>query len=101
LSNFGHVKVEASTLDYITLVSIEFKKNYPHRVVENHLAQFNMKKYFHEYSPYDEVLRGDKSYDEVISRFQNLIEEEQSRISQFPKPQKEWFTQDLVSRTNS
>jgi hypothetical protein len=38
LSDFGHTKVEASTLDDITLSTIEFKKHDPHKVVENHLA---------------------------------------------------------------
>jgi hypothetical protein len=69
LSDFGHAKVEASALDDITLYTNEFKKHDPHRVVENHLAQFNMKKYFHEDSPFDELFRGAKSYDEVISKF--------------------------------
>jgi len=41
---FGHAKVEAPALEYIALSSIEFKRNYPHKVVENHLAQFSMKK---------------------------------------------------------
>jgi hypothetical protein len=77
LSDFGHAKVEASTLDDITLSIIEFKKHDPHRVVENHLAQFNMKKYFHEDSPFDEVFKGARSNDELISRFQNLSHKEQ------------------------
>ena len=37
------------------LVDIEFKRHDPHKVVENHLAQFGMKRYIHEESPYDEV----------------------------------------------
>jgi hypothetical protein len=85
LSYFGHAKVEASTLDDIILATIEFKKHAPHRVVENNLAQFNMKKYFHEYSPFDEVFIGAKSYEEVISRFHNLPEKEQSCILNFQK----------------
>jgi hypothetical protein len=83
LSYFGHTKVEASTLDDITLSTFEFKKHDPHRVVENHFSQFNMKKYFHEYSPFDEVFRGARSYDEVISRFQNLPDKEQSSFLNF------------------
>jgi len=69
LSYFGHSKVEASSLDDITLATIEFKKHDPHRVVEKHLAQFNMKKYFHEYSPFYEISIGSRSYDEFITRF--------------------------------
>jgi hypothetical protein len=37
-----------------------------------------MKKYFHEDSPFDEVFKGVRSYNEVISRFQNLPDKEQS-----------------------
>jgi hypothetical protein len=85
LSDFGHAKVEASALDDIKLADIEFKRHDPHRVVENHLAQFNMKRYIHENSPYDEVFRGVRSYDEVISRFQSLLEEEQSGFLSFQK----------------
>jgi hypothetical protein len=67
------------------LATIEFKKHDPHSVVENHLAQFNMEKYFHEYSPFDEIFRGSKSYHEVISRFQNIHEMEQSVFLNFQK----------------
>jgi hypothetical protein len=49
----------------------------PHKVVENHLAQFNIKKYFHEDSPFDGVFKGSRSYDEVIFRFQNIPSKEQ------------------------
>jgi hypothetical protein len=85
LSDFGHAKVEASALDDIKLVDIEFKKHDPHRVVENHLAQFNMKRYIHEDSPYDEVFRGVRSYDEVVSIFQSLPQEQQSGFLSFQK----------------
>jgi len=57
LSDFGNAKVEASALEYIKLVDIEYKWNDPYRVVENHLDQFNMKIYIHEYSPYDEIFK--------------------------------------------
>jgi hypothetical protein len=83
LSYFGHAKVEASALDDITLSTIEFKRHDPHKVVENHLAQFNMKKYFHEDSPFDDVFKGEISYNEVISRFQNLPDKEQSNFLNF------------------
>jgi hypothetical protein len=66
LLDFGHAKVEASSLEDIALSHIEFKMNDPHKVVENHLAQFNMKKYFHEDSPFDDIFRGAKSYDEFL-----------------------------------
>jgi hypothetical protein len=85
LLDFGHAKVEALALDDITLSTIELKQHDPHRLVENHLAQFNMKKCFHEDSPFDEVFIGSKSYDEVISRFQNLPDKEQSGFINFQK----------------
>jgi hypothetical protein len=85
LSDFGHAKVEASTLYDIKLVDIEFKKHDPHRVVENHLSQFNMKKYIHEDSPYEEVFKGVRSYDEVVSRFQSLPREQQLGFLNFQK----------------
>jgi hypothetical protein len=44
LLDFGHSKVEAIALEYVKLVDIEFKKHDPHKIVENHLAQFNIKR---------------------------------------------------------
>jgi hypothetical protein len=83
LSYFGHAKVDASSLDDIKLVDIEFKKHDPHRVVENHLAQFHMNKYIHEDSPYDKVFKGVRSYEEVISRFQSIPKEQHSGFLSF------------------
>jgi hypothetical protein len=65
LLDFGHSKVEAATLEDVKLVDIEFKKHDPHRIVENHLAYFNMKRYIHENYPYDEIFIGVRSYEEV------------------------------------
>jgi hypothetical protein len=72
LSDFGHAKVEDLALEDIKFVGIEYKRHDPHRVVKNHLSQFNMKINIHEYSPYDEIFIGVISYDEVERRFQNL-----------------------------
>jgi hypothetical protein len=85
LLDFGHAKVEASALEDITLSSIEFKRHDPHKVVENHLAQFSMKKYFHEDSPFDDIFKGEKSYDEVLSKIQTLPNKEQSYFLNFQK----------------
>jgi hypothetical protein len=65
LLHFGHSKVEAEALENVKLVYIEFKRHEPHKIVENHLAQFNMKRYVHENSPYDEIFKGVRSYEEV------------------------------------
>jgi hypothetical protein len=88
LSDFGHTKVEASVLEYIKLVEIEYKRHDPHRVVENHLSQFNMKIYIHKDSPYGEFFRGVRSYDEVVIRFQNLPQDKQSGFLNFQKQRK-------------
>jgi hypothetical protein len=47
LLDFGQSKVEDTTLEDVKLVDIEFKRHDPHKVVENHLAQYNMKIYIH------------------------------------------------------
>jgi hypothetical protein len=61
----GHSKVEDVALEDVKLVDIKFKKHDPHKIVENHLAQFNMKRYIHENSPYDEMFREFIYYEEV------------------------------------
>ena len=86
------------SLDYITLVSIELKKHDPHTVAKNNLAQFNMKKYFHEDSPFDEVFKGVRSYNEVISRFQNLPDKEKSNIINFQKHKRSGFPKILQAK---
>jgi len=65
LLDFGHTKVEVVAFEDVKLVDIEFKRHDPHWMVENHLAEFNMKIYIHEESPYDDVFRGARSYEEV------------------------------------
>jgi len=72
LLDFGHSKVEAAAREDIKLVDIEFKKHDPHKIVENHMDQFNMKRYMHENSLYDEIFRGVRSYEEVQNRFLTL-----------------------------
>jgi hypothetical protein len=69
LLDFGHSKVQVATLEYVKLVDIEFKKHDPCKIVDNHLAQYSMKRYIHEDSPYDEMFMGVRSYEEVQSRF--------------------------------
>jgi hypothetical protein len=85
LLDFGHTKVEAATLEDVKLVDIEFKKHEPHKVVENHLAQYNLKRYIHEESPYDDIFRGVISYEEVQSGFQTLPHDQQAGFVSFQK----------------
>jgi hypothetical protein len=65
LLDYGHSKVEASYLEDVKLVDIEFKRHDPHKIVENHLAQFNMKIYVHENYPYEEIFKGVRYYEEL------------------------------------
>jgi hypothetical protein len=51
LLDFGHSKVEVVTLEEIKLVNIEFKKHDPQKVMGNHMASYNLKRYEHEDSP--------------------------------------------------
>jgi hypothetical protein len=78
LLDFEHAKVEYSSLEGISLSSIEFKRHDPHKVVENSLSQIDMKNYFHEGSPLDDIFKGVKLYDEFLSRIQNLSDKEKS-----------------------
>jgi hypothetical protein len=47
LLDFGHSKVEVVALEDVKLVDIEFKRNDPQKISENHLAQYNLKRYVH------------------------------------------------------
>jgi hypothetical protein len=57
--------MEVVALEDVKLVDIKFKRHNPHRIVENHLALFNMKRYVHDNSLYDEIFRGVRYYKEV------------------------------------
>jgi hypothetical protein len=85
LLDFGHSKVEAAALEDVKLVNIEFKRHDPHIIMDNHLAQYNMKRYVHENSPHDEVFRGVKSYEEVMNRVQNLSPDQQANFFSFQR----------------
>jgi len=65
---FGHLKVESAALEDIKLVNIEFKKHNPQNIIDTHLDIYNLKKYVHKVSPQDEIFRGVRSYQEVLSR---------------------------------
>jgi hypothetical protein len=68
VARFQPLKVEVAALEDVKLVDIEFKRHDPHKILEAHLAQHNLRKYVHEISPQDEVFRGVRSYEEVLSR---------------------------------
>jgi hypothetical protein len=69
---FVHSKFEVVALEDVKLFDIELKKHDPHKIMENHLAQYNMKRYIHADSPYDEMFKRIISYEEVQIRFQTL-----------------------------
>jgi hypothetical protein len=77
--------VETVALEGVKLVDIEFKRHDPHKIVENHLDQFNMKIYVHENSLYEEILRGVRSYEEVHNIFQNLPPDQQVGFLSFQR----------------
>jgi hypothetical protein len=85
LLDFNHSKVEATTLEDIKLVDIEFKRHDPQKIMENHLAQYNLKKYMHENSPHDEIFKGFWSYEEVLNRVQALSPDQHARFFSFQK----------------
>jgi hypothetical protein len=63
---FGHAKVEATALEEIKLVDIEFEKHDPNNIVSNQLVRCGLMRYENEDSPHDEVFRGVRSYSEVL-----------------------------------
>jgi hypothetical protein len=85
LLEFGHSKVEDVALEDVKLVDIEFKRHDPHKIMENHLAEYNLKKYVHENSPRDEMFRGVRSYDKVLNRFQTLSPDQQTSFLSFQR----------------
>jgi hypothetical protein len=78
LLDFSHSKVEAAALEDVKLVDIEFKRHDPHKIVENHLAQYKLKRYVHENSPHDKIFKGFRSYEEVLNRVQTLSLDQQA-----------------------
>jgi hypothetical protein len=85
LLDFGHSKVEVAALEDVKLVDIEFKRHDPHKIMENHLTQFNMRQYMHENSPYDEIFKGVRSYEEVQDKFQTLPSYQQAGFISFQR----------------
>jgi hypothetical protein len=83
LLDFGHTKAEATTLEELKLVDIEFKKNDPSKVVRNHLASCSLKRYEHEDSPHYEIFQGMRSFAKVLSRIQALPPRDMAEFLKF------------------
>ena len=83
LLDFGHAKAEAVALEDLSLVSIEYKKHDPQKIVSNHLANCGLKRFEHEFSPSDDVFRGARSYEEVLVRIPSLAPEDTTFVLKF------------------
>jgi hypothetical protein len=83
LLDFGHAKTEATALEDLNLVLIEYKKHDLQRVVSNHLASCGLKRFEHENSPSDDIFRGARSYAEILARIQTFAPEERADVMKF------------------
>jgi hypothetical protein len=83
LLDFGHAKAEAAALEDLNLVSIEYKKHDPQRVMSNHLASCGLKRFEHKNSPLDDIFRGARSYAEILAQIQTLAPEERANVMKF------------------
>jgi hypothetical protein len=83
LLDFGHAKAEAAALEDLKLVHVKFKKHDPHRVISNHLANCRLKRFEHENSTLDDIIRGTRSYAEVLAQIQALAPEERADVLKF------------------
>jgi hypothetical protein len=72
LLNIDHSKSEAESLEEVKLVDIEHRKHNPYQIISRHYIHCNLKVYEHEVSPYDDIFRNVKSYEEVQNRVQAL-----------------------------
>jgi hypothetical protein len=83
LSNLGHSKVEAESLEEVKLVDIEHRKYDPYQVISRHFIHCNLKAYEHEVSIYDDIFKDVKSYEEVLNRVQALPPDSQTGFTSF------------------
>jgi hypothetical protein len=81
----GHSKVEATALEEVKLVYLEHRKNNPYQLVGKHMAHYNMKAYEHEKSPCDDLLKGIRTYEEVLERVHTLPSDLQASFQTFQK----------------
>ena len=72
-------------MDEVKLVYFKFIKNDPYQIVGNHLAHCNMKTYEHEDSPYDDIFKGARTYEEILERVQALPPDLQINFLSFQK----------------
>jgi hypothetical protein len=83
LLDFRHAKVEAVALEDLNLVSIEYKKHDPQKIVSNHLANCGLKRFEHDFSPPDDIFQGVRSYEEVLAWIRSLAPEDTTFVLKF------------------
>jgi hypothetical protein len=67
------------------LLGIDFKKHDLDKIVGNHPASYDLKRYEHEISPHDEVFQGVKTYSEVLNWIRALQSEDMLDFYKFQK----------------
>jgi hypothetical protein len=85
LSNLGHSKAEAESLEEVKLVNIEHRKHDPYQIISRHYIHCNLKAYEHEVSVYDDIFKDVKSYEEVQNRVQALPPDSQVGFASFQR----------------
>jgi hypothetical protein len=85
LSNLGHSKAEAESLEEVKLVNIEHRKHDPYQIISQHYIHCNLKAYEHEVSVYDDIFKDVKSYEEVQNRVQALSPDSQAGFTSFQR----------------
>jgi hypothetical protein len=83
LSNLGHSKVEAQSLEEVKLVNIEHRKYDPYQIISRHYIHCNLKAYENEVSLYDDIFKDVKSYEEVLNIVQALTPDSQVGFTSF------------------
>jgi hypothetical protein len=91
LLDFERAKAEAAALEDLNLVSIEYKKHDPQRVVSNHLASCGLKIFEHENSPSDDIFRGARSYAEIMAQIQTLAPKERADVLKFQEHRRSYL----------
>jgi hypothetical protein len=66
-------------------VDVELRRHDPYQIVGNYQDQFNMKTYEHEYSPYGDIFKGTRVYEEALDRVQELPPDLQAIFFTFQK----------------
>jgi hypothetical protein len=72
-------------LEDIKLVDIELRKHEPYQIVGNHLIHYNMKMYEHEASPYNDMFKGARTYEEILDKVWALSPDLQTIFLTFQK----------------